>query len=396
MTNATPWSRADRLHLMSKHQHPNGTPVAKDSSAAQLRLQTILDAAVDAIITIDSQGIIESANTTTEHMFGYSESELIGRNVSVLMPSPDRELHDSYIQRYLATDVPHIIGIGREVTALHRDGHTFPADLAVNVFVLNDKTMFTGMIRNISDRHAAERKAQLHLDALAHAGRLADLGLTTSTIAHEVNQPLTAIVSYAHACLRLLENEPAKNDRVYQALKDIANQGDRASSIVNRIHAMSRRQHSNFEPLRINDIIKGVLNLLASEIRSHHVHLDLHLMASPTKINADRIQIEQVLVNLVRNGIQAMSGVPVPNRRLDIKSFIDGERTCVQVHDNGPGLDETTALQIFESFYSTKDSGMGMGLSISRSLIEAHEGQLWAIADSGKGATFCFELPTSS
>ena len=324
---------------MPKHQDQNDGPDPGDSYAAQLRLQVILDAAVDAIITIDAHGIIESANTTTEQMFGYPASELIGRNVSMLMPSPDREQHDGYLQRYLETQVPHIIGICREVTAQHRDGRTFPADLAVNVFDIDGKTMFTGMIRDVSDRRDAERRAQAHLEKLAHAGRLADLGLTTSTIAHEVNQPLTAIVSFAHASLRLLENQPVKTDLVHKALEQIASQGERASTIVKRIHTMARKQHGSFEPIHINDIVEGVLNLLAAELRNHHVHLELRLTDAPACVTADRIQIEQVLVNLVRNGIQAMSELPIAARRLDIETSAVGDRVCVRVHDCGPGLD---------------------------------------------------------
>lgn len=378
---------------MPKLQEHNRGPDPCGPSAAQTRLQALLDAAIDAIVTIDAGGIIESANPTTERMFGYTEQELIGHNVSMLMPAPYREEHDGYLQRYLKTRNPHIIGIGREVTALHRDGRTFPVDLAVNEFVIDGKTLFTGIIRDISDRRDAERLAQAHLDKLAHAGRLADLGLTTSTIAHEVNQPLTAIVSFAHASQRLLDHEPVKLELVRKALEQIASQGERASTIVRRIHTMARKQSSNFERIQVNDIVEGVLKLLTTELRNHHVRLDLQLTEAPAGINADRIQIEQVLVNLARNGIQAMDDTPLVSRRLDIATSNIGGRVFVRVHDSGPGLTEAQIGQIFESFYSTKDTGMGVGLSISRSLIEAHEGRLWAMADPGNGATFCIELP---
>ena len=366
---------------------------SSDVSAAELRLQAILDTAVDAIITIDTEGIMESTNAATEKMFGYSEPELVGNNISLLMPSPYKEEHDNYIQRYLKTKVPHIIGFGREVTAMHRDGRTFPIDLAVTVLKIDGKTMFTGMIRDISDRRDAERRAQAHLDKLAHAGRLADLGLATSTIAHEVNQPLTAIVSYAHACLRLLKNEPLKSDLITNALEQMASQSERASTIVKRIHSMASKPQGNFEPILIKDIVEGVLSLLAAELRNHHVQVNLNLTDSSAFINADRIQIEQVLVNLIRNALQAMTDIPIEVRCIDIESTVDGDLVSMRVHDNGQGFDKATASQIFESFYSTKDSGMGMGLSISRSLIEAHGGQLWAQSNPGNGATFYFELP---
>ncbi len=358
------------------------------------RLQAILDATVDAIITIDARGIIESANNATARMFGYTESELVGRNISILMPKPYSEKHDRYLQRYLQTNTPHIIGIGREVTAKHRDGHTFPVDLAVSEVVIAGQTMFTGLIRDISARRDAEHRAQAHLEKLAHAGRLADLGLTTSTIAHEVNQPLTAIVGFANACLRLMNNNPVKTDRVRSALEQIASQGERASSIVKRIHTMARKQHSNFETVNVNDTVKGVLDLLATELRNGHVHIHLLLTQAPARVNADRIQIEQVLVNLLRNGIQAMAQTPAAERNMEIETSVADNQVRIRIHDSGPGLDDMSSKQIFESFYSTKETGMGVGLSISRTLIEAHNGRLWALTDSERGATFCLEIPS--
>jgi two-component system sensor kinase FixL len=208
---------------------------------AEPRLRALLDAAVDAIITIDQHGLIESINPATEQLFGYSAEELLGSNVSMLMPAPHRTHHDGYIQRYLMTGERRIIGIGREVEARRKDGSLFPVDLAITEFELDGVVMFTGLVRDISDRRAAERDAQARLDELAHAGRLADLGLTTSTIAHEVNQPLAAIVSFAHACQRILDSEQPDQAVLRDALAQIAEQGERASAIISRIRDMARR-----------------------------------------------------------------------------------------------------------------------------------------------------------
>lgn len=362
-------------------------------SAAEARLRAILHAAVDAIVTIDQRGIIDSVNPTTERMFGYSSDELIGRNVRMLMPTAYREHHDDYLQRYLATGQPQIIGIGREVEAERKDGSVFPVDLAVSEFEIAGKRMFTGLIRDISDRRAAEREARLRLEELAHAGRLADLGLTTSTIAHEVNQPLTAIVSFAHACQRMLDAGNLDGDLLRDALKQIAGQGERASTIIARIRDTAKKRQSVPERLDLNACARSVLAMLASELRDGQVKLDLHFADSLAAVKADRVQVEQVIVNLIRNAVEAMNELPSSARLLEIVTRNGDATVQLSVRDTGPGLGPEGAEKVFESFFTTKPYGMGVGLSICRSLAETHGGRLWAESDDQAGATFHFSLP---
>jgi len=363
---------------------------------ANARLRALLDAAVDAIITIDRHGVIDSVNPAATRMFGYSAHELLGSNVSLLMTDEHRHAHDGYLQRFLMTGERHIIGIGREVEAQRKDGSVFPVDLAVTEFEASGERMFTGLIRDISDRRAAERAAQERLDTLAHAGRMADLGLTTSTIAHEVNQPLTAIVSFAHACKRMLDAGNAKPELLRDTLHQIATQGERASAIIGRIRDMARKRDAVSEPVDVNDSVRSVLSMVERQMTLHKVALDAHLERGLPEVEADAVQVEQVVMNLVSNALDAMREVAQGARTLRIQTSSNERHVVLTVSDSGPGLAEDQLEKVFEHFYTTKSQGMGVGLSICRALAEAHGGRLWAESPAGAGATFHFALPRAA
>jgi two-component system sensor kinase FixL len=360
---------------------------------AQTRLHALLDAAVDAIVTIDQHGIIESVNPATERMFNYTPQEMLGNNVSMLMPRPYADRHDDFLRRYRLTGERRIIGVGREVEAMRRDGSVFPVDLAVTEFDIRGRRLFTGLIRDISDRRAAEREAQVRLDELAHAGRLADLGLTTSTIAHEVNQPLAAIVSFAHACQRMLDADEPDRELLREALTQIATQGERASAIIGRIRAMSLKRDTRAEAVNLNESVHNVLSILGKQLRYEQVDLTAHLADDLPLVNADRVHVEQVVMNLVINALDAMGDTDPGNRRLEVETRLDENNAELSVRDSGPGLHADQLERVFDSFYTTKSNGMGVGLSICRGLAEAHGGRLWAESGSGGGAVFHFRLP---
>lgn len=359
------------------------------------RLKAILDATVDAIITIDMHGIIESVNPATERMFGYRAAQMLGNNVAMLMAAPHREQHDHYLQHYLATGERRIIGIGREVDARRADGSVFPVDLAITEFRCNGQRLFTGLIRDISERRAAERAAQQRLDELAHAGRLADLGLTTSAIAHEVNQPLAAIVSFAHACQRLLDQGTSDRDLLRDALGQIAQQGERASTIISHLRAMSRKRETLTERVDLDATVRGVLDILARELRYDQVNVRICLADALPAVKADRVQVEQIIMNLLSNAMDAMRADGPHAREITITSALEGSSVLLTVQDNGPGLDATQRARVFENFYTTKPNGLGLGLSICRSLARAHGGELRAqdTASGKRGATFLLSLP---
>ena len=360
----------------------------------EARLSAILDTAVDGIITIDESGIIESVNTATERIFGYSGDELVGNNITMLMPSPYREKHDGYIARYLGTGEPRIIGIGREAEGQHKDGRRFPIDLAVSEVRVGGSRQFTGLVRDISARRRAEDEARRRSADLAHAARLSTIGELTSGIAHEVNQPLTAMVNFAEACLRMLRSGNADSQKLEDALGQIAVQGQRAGHIIRHLRRLARKGESERVQIDLGHLVRDVLGLFSNELNASDIALHLMLDESGPAVKCDRIQIEQVVLNLVRNAMDVLEEGPADGRELTIRTRADSGGTIeLTVEDSGEGLGADGGERIFELFFTTKADGLGMGLSISRTIIEDHGGRLWASPRPGGGAIFHVTLP---
>jgi two-component system sensor kinase FixL len=360
----------------------------------EARLKAILDTVVDGVVTIDEHGNIESVNKATEQIFGYSSDELVGENVSILMPSPHREAHDTYIADYLHTGRKKIIGIGREVEGRRKDGSHFPIDLAVSEVRFDDTLLFTGLIRDISRRRTAEEQARLRLEELAHAGRLSIMGELATGIAHEVNQPLAAIVSFAEACLRMVRSGATSTEKIENALEQIAGQGHRAGEIIRHLRRLVQKDSGAQSPDALNRIVNDVLGLVVNDLSRHDIRLSTVLAEELPAIRCYRIQIEQVLLNLVRNAMEAMETRASGERLLTIRTGRQGENHVeLTVEDTGKGFAVDDADRIFETFYSTKEDSLGMGLAISRSIIEEHGGRLWASERPGGGAVFHLSLP---
>ena len=360
----------------------------------EARLKSILDTAVDGIITIDERGIIESVNRGTERIFGYTSDELVGRSVNVLMPSPYREEHDGYMARYLRTGQPRIIGIGREAEGQHKDGTRFPIDLAVSEIRVPGARVFTGVVHDISARRRAEAEARRRNAELAHAARLSTIGELTSGIAHEVNQPLTAMVNFAEACLRMLRSGNADSHKLEDALGQITVQGQRAGHIIRHMRRLARKGERARVTVDISRRVPDVLGLVSNELRASGIALHLVLDESLPAVECDRIQIEQVVLNLVRNAMDVLEEGPAEGRELTIHTRADGhENIEILVEDTGEGFAVGDDERIFETFFTTKADGLGMGLSISRSIIEEHGGRLWASPRPGGGAIFHVNLP---
>ncbi len=361
-----------------------------EEQAAKLR--AVVETAVDGIITIDERGIIESVNPAAERLFAYPADELIGMNISTLMPAPYREEHDRYISDYLDSGDAKIIGIGREVRGLSRDGRIFPINLVVSEVSLPGKRLFTGIVRDISDRQLIEKRERQRLAEHAHAARLAALGEMASGIAHELNQPLAAIVSFADACRNLIDKEEIPRDIMRDALAQISEQGVRAGDIIRRLRQFVRTGTLDREVVNLNALINDVLAMVAHEIHLNEVDVKLRLKEYLSSVWADKLQIEQVLLNLVRNAIEAMEDSP--KHGLLIESTEDDNQMLVRIQDSGCGL-ETAPENLFKAFYTTKEKGTGLGLSISYSIIEAHGGTLSANSNDDGGATFWFSLPAA-
>jgi PAS domain S-box-containing protein len=364
--------------------------------------RVIVETANDAVISMDERGAILLANPATRRMFGCDPVELVGKPMTVLMPEMMRTLHEKGFQRYLDTGKRHLNWQGVEVTAQRDDGQEFPVEVSFGELTNDGHKVFTGFIRDISERkqaedqlRASERNLQMTQADLAQVSRLTTMGELAASIAHEVNQPLTAVINNASACLRLLANRSLAPEVLRRALEGIVVDGTRASAVLARIRAFIKKTPAEKSELDINEVIQEVLVLAGRELYDNQVLPDPGLKADLPSVLADRVQLQQVLLNLIMNGIEAMAAVTDRPRLLGVQSRIDefGD-LLVAVSDSGTGFG-LELDRVFNPFFTTKANGMGMGLSISRSLVESHGGRLWAAPNSPHGAVFSFTLPAA-
>mgnify|MGYP003331666084 FL=1 len=361
--------------------------------AAEARLRSILQTVPDAMIVIDEFGRIESLSATAERLFGYSAAEAIGRNISVLMPSPYREQHDAYLKRYLGTGEKHIIGIGRVVSGQRKDGTTFPMHLTVGELRSADRHYFTGFIRDLTDQQITESRLKELQSEVTHMSRFTALGEMASTLAHEINQPLTAISNYLRGCQRLLQRVDSDSSAMLRdAIGKAADQALRAGQIIRRLREFVARGESDRRIESLPKLIEDASTLALIGAKENGVDVSFRLDPTVDLVLADRIQIQQVLVNLIRNAIEVMAETS-GRRRLEIAAVADRENLVrVSVSDTGLGIAPEIAKQLFQPFVTTKRKGMGLGLSICRTIIEAHGGKIWVEPNPGGGTIFYFTL----
>lgn len=490
------------------------------SCAARDQLSALLDAAVDAMVLIDTRGVVTRFSRSAEQMFGYAAGEVVGRNVSVLMPQPYHGEHDGYIQRYHHTGEARIIGIGREVVARRKDGSEFPIELSVGQFVSDELSGFVGILRDISVRkqqeaelrqsteelrlifdhaptaimitdldgsiinlnraaadlfgyqpldlhdvnqidlvhpedrervrdelrkligqqghcacelrylrrdgevlHAthyaatvegdgeplmvigevvdrtavfdANREAQELRDRLTHVGRIGTLGEMVSGIAHEVNQPLTAIASYASACRRLMLGNLSNPAELLGILEKIAAQAERAGQVIRGLRALAKRADPERKRLDVNLLVREVRRLVEFEFRDHGIQLETREQSGLQAVQGDGIQIQQIVLNLLRNAMEAMNDAGKTGTVLLETLTPERDWVEIRVSDQGPGLPPSVAQRLFEPFFTTKQQGMGLGLSICQSIARAHGGELSYFLNEHHGATFALRLPAT-
>ena len=361
--------------------------------AQDAHLRSILETAPDAIVVIDEKGLMLSFSASAERMFGYSEEEVLGENVSMLMPSPDRERHDGYLERYMRTGERRIIGIGRVLTARQRDGTTFPIELSVGEARINQRRVFTGFIRDLTERQEAELRVHDLQSVLAHVQRVSEMGTLATSLAHELNQPLTAIANYVETARDLLHEVPDEETLavVREALDECASQSVRAGQIVRRLRDFISRGETERRIENLHRLVTEASALALVGGGGHDLEVDVRLDPRADRVLVDRIQIQQVLLNLIRNAIEAMAGER--GSRLLIYSEKEPEGFVrVTVADNGPGLDAEVAERLFEPFRTTKAAGMGLGLSISATIVAAHGGRIWAEPSALGGTAFHFTV----
>jgi two-component system sensor kinase FixL len=371
---------------LSEAQH-----VRRELQQREALLRSILETVPDALVIIDQRGLIHSFSRAAERLFGFPAAEVIGRDVSMLMPSPYREAHHGYLARYLATGERHIIGIGRVVAGQRRDGSTFPMELAVSEVNLPGVRLFTGFIRDLTERQECEQRLGELQSQLVHVSRLTELGQMVSALAHEVNQPLTAITNYLSGARRLLA--AGKQESARQAMERIAEQADRARQIIRRLRDFVRKRETERQLANMRQVIEETSALALAGVGAE-LKLEISVADDAAEAVVDRVQIQQVLLNLMRNAVEAMAGSA--RRELAISTARIGDTIKVRVADTGPGLPDEVRARLFQPFVTTKPSGMGVGLSVCRTIVEAHGGDLGAEDRDGGGTVFWLTLPRAT
>lgn len=360
--------------------------------AREAHLQSILDTVPEAMIVIDETGHIQSFSAAAERLFGWTPPEVIGRNVKVLMPEPYRAAHDGYLERYRTTGERRIIGVGRVVVAERKDGSTFPMELAVGEMRSGGARYFTGFIRDLTERQVREQRMQELQAELVHMSRLTSMGEMASALAHELNQPLSAIANYLKGARRLLGPDE-KTARVGEAIDRAAEQALRAGQIIRRLRDFVARGESELQVESLSKMIQEASALALLGAKEYGIRIRFDFDPKADAVLADKVQIQQVLINLLRNAVDAMQDQPRRELAVSTARFED-DQAVVVIADTGPGVSPEIREQLFQPFVTTKRSGMGVGLSISRTIVEAHGGRIWVEPNDGEGAVFRFTLQT--
>jgi two-component system sensor kinase FixL len=365
---------------------------ARNARTREAHLTSILDTVPDAMVVIDERGVIQSFSSAAERLFGYSAAEMIGKNVKMLMPSPHRENHDGYLERYLRTGERRIIGIGRIVVGERKDGSTFPMELAVGEMRSSNRRFFTGFIRDLTERQETEARLQELQAELIHISRLTAMGEMASALAHELNQPLAAIANYMKGTRRVLETSTDERSAMLRdAMDKAAEQALRAGQIIRRLRDFVARGESERRVESVKKLIEEASALALVGVKDQGVRVRFVYDPAIDLVLADKVQIQQVLINLLRNAVEAMQ--ESEKRELVISTANGGDGTvAISVADTGSGIAPDIAAQLFQPFVTTKRHGMGVGLSISRTIVEAHGGQMHVEPNPQGGTIFRFTL----
>lgn len=357
----------------------------------EAHLRSILSTIPDALIIIDENGIVRDFSPSAERQFGWAGEEVIGQNIKGLMPSPYREQHDGYLARYHATGERRIIGIGRVVMGLRKDGSTFPMELAVGEMQQGGERFYTGFIRDLTERQENEARMQELQSELFHVSRLTALGELASALAHEINQPLAAITNYMAGGRHILHREDIDRAMLEEVCANAGNEAIRAGEIIRRMRNFVARGESDRHPESLSKLVEEASALALVGAKIHDVRVSYSFSPDVDEVLVDRVQIQQVLLNLIRNAVDAVIDRPARDIRISTAPHKD-RLIRVSIADTGHGLSPDVADRLFQPFVSSKANGMGIGLSISRTIIEAHGGHIWAEPNAPEGTIFHFTL----
>jgi two-component system sensor kinase FixL len=371
--------------MVVKREAPKSTTNAFDA---------LMDAAVDAIIIIDNHGTIQRFNQAAQRLFGYGEPQMLGHNIKLLMPEPYRGQHDAFLDRYAKTGKAAIIGKGRQVTGLKSDGLKFPMFLSVGEIRQEGGSQFVGIIKDLSAEQETREQVRLLEEQLLHADRLVILGELTAGIAHEINQPLTAIAAYADAGRKIISRQAEFSaGDIHSICERIGEQSRRAAEVVQRFRKLVRSGTVSKASHDINQIISNTLLLFEFEIKRMNIELNFYPIESLRSLYVDEIHIQQILVNLVKNSIDAITLAGQQDGRIEIRIKKVASDVLISVSDNGPGVPALNRSRLFESFFTTKPKGVGLGLSICKTIAGAHGGSLKYKEPKNGGSKFTLSLP---
>ena len=369
--------------------------LASQLQASEQRFRAVVEAVPSAILLVDDKGMIALANAQAEAVFGYQREELIAKPVEMLIPERFRLPHVGLRSAYARDAQARAMGAGRELYACRKDGSEIPVEAALSPMPTEKGLFVLASVVDITERRSIERTTARQRDELAHLSRVAMLGELSGSLAHELNQPLTAILSNAQAAQRFLAHSPPRIERLAEILADIVKSDHRAGAVIQRLRSLLRKEEAQRLPLDINDVVEESLHLMRSDLMNRGVAVGTDLDEALPIVRGDRNQLQQVLLNFVINGCDAMDGQEV-NRELFVRTRATAQgKVEVTVADRGSGIPPADLERVFEAFVTTKLNGLGLGLAICRSIVEAHGGRLWATNNSDRGATLHCELPAT-
>ncbi len=359
----------------------------------EAHLEAILATVPDAMVVIDERGLIQSFSSAAEAMFGWRTGEASGRNVSTLMPEPYRREHDGYLARYLTTGERRIIGTGRVVVGQRRDGATFPMELAIGEVHLKGHRHFVGFIRDLTQRQESERLLHEAQSEMAHMSRLSTMGEMASALAHELNQPLAAVSNYLQGSRRLIDSmDGDQAARLRTALNKATEQALRAGQVIQRLRSFVARGETEKRIESLSKLVEETLALALVAARDQAVRVNLQYAQASDHVIVDKVQIQQVLLNLLRNALESMHNAS--RRELTVTTVAASDGLIeVRVADTGSGIAPEAIEKLFQPFFTTKKQGMGVGLSICRTIVESHGGRIAVEPNPDGGAVFYFTLP---
>ncbi|MBF6023833.1 PAS domain-containing sensor histidine kinase [Lysobacter niastensis] len=359
--------------------------------SAEERFALLVEASPNAIVLAEESGAIALVNARAESMFGYVRGELVGRSVEELMPHEHRAQHPDHRRAFHSHPEARSMGSGRDLRGLRSDGSSFPIEVGLSPIRTRAGLFVLATITDLSERKRMEREAAQQRDELAHLSRVTMLGELSGSLAHELNQPLAAIISNAQAAQRFLQRDPVDLAEIREILADIIDNDRRAGEVIRRLRSLLRKEEAEFKETDINEAVSDVLRLMRSDLLNRGVDVRLSLTQDLPKVVGDRIQLQQVILNLIMNACDAMAGSN-GERELSFRTGVHEGCVRTSVRDRGPGIPDELIGRMFDPFVTTKKEGMGLGLAVCKTIVEAHGGRIWAANDE-RGATVGFDIP---